>query len=237
MAKTKKATIAAVTIGPWEVSGLMLPDGTYAIAVSQLAEIFQIPTKHSSRQFKALLDEGFQFPKCRSELHPKAVNILTLENAVKVIRALDRKGNETAQAFTDAILEESLERRFDTAFGKEVTEQERNASLALRMQRIKARRSYTDLIKLHQEYLGYYGTQRGKDEFRGLTTKVNLALFGQPHFKCDRDTMTPFQQRTIAAFEGTIFNKFDFFVEKTKRPGYFDVEDAIDSTIKLLKGE
>ena len=40
MTKIQKATIAPVIIGPWEVAGLMLPDGTYAIAVSQLAEIF-----------------------------------------------------------------------------------------------------------------------------------------------------------------------------------------------------
>lgn len=48
------------------------------------------------------------------------------------------RGNKKALALVDALLEESLERRFDLAFGVERSEAERNTLLAQRLQQTEA---------------------------------------------------------------------------------------------------
>lgn len=75
---TVKAIVATVKIGHCEIQGLMLPNGDFAIAVPQVAELFSIPQKNSSRDFKALLGNNFSFLTTKSELHSNPVNILSL---------------------------------------------------------------------------------------------------------------------------------------------------------------
>jgi hypothetical protein len=74
----------------------MLPDGTYAIGVSQLAEIFQFPKKNANRDIKALLGkallgEDFQFLKVYSELSPKPVNALSVKDAEILIGVMNSR--------------------------------------------------------------------------------------------------------------------------------------------------
>ncbi|MFQ4136276.1 hypothetical protein PGN35_008130 [Nodosilinea sp. PGN35] len=57
------------------------------------------------------------------------------------------RGNKQAFTLVDALLEESLERRFDTAFEVERSESERNALLTQRLQRTEA-----DLAVLGEVY-------------------------------------------------------------------------------------
>ena len=84
--KLKKAVVATVNYAGFEFPGLKLPDGSYAIAVTQVVELFQrsnegfqFAKRQASRDIKYLLGNGFQFLKSASEIHPKKVNILTIE--------------------------------------------------------------------------------------------------------------------------------------------------------------
>ena len=86
---SSKAAVTPVKIGHIEVEGLMLPDGTFAIAVPQVARLFSINQSHASRDLKALLGTGFTFAKVQSELHSKAVNILDLTEFELLIAKLD----------------------------------------------------------------------------------------------------------------------------------------------------
>ena len=50
-------------------------DKSFYIAVPQLAQRFSFPIKHVSRDLKALLGGGFQFPKFRTKSNSKAIAI------------------------------------------------------------------------------------------------------------------------------------------------------------------
>ena len=73
-----KATISTVKIGHLEFEGLLLDDGTFAIAIPQVCSTFQFANEHASRDLKAILGAGFQFAKVCTTLNPKAVNCITL---------------------------------------------------------------------------------------------------------------------------------------------------------------
>jgi hypothetical protein len=193
------AEVTKVQVGILEFDGLMLSDGRYAIAVPQIAEIFQFAINHASRDLKTLLGEGFQFAKLKTKLNPKAVNIVFLEDFKKIIRLLDKKGNPLAEALTDALLEEGLERRFARAFGVKLDEDELNEKLKLRMKRLLARHDWTDVLM--ERHVDLYGTKPEPTKYKQWTIKVNRKLFNQDHFCCNRDTMTSEQQKTIYDFE------------------------------------
>lgn len=67
------------------------------------------------------------------------------------------------------------------------------------MERIVALRTWTDIVR--DRSVALIGTPPQPEMYRELIVSVNRALFGQPHFKCDRDNMTPDQQRVITSFE------------------------------------
>lgn len=195
----KKAVVAKVDLGFTVIDGLMLPDGSYAMGASQIAEIFQFDKNQSSRAIKSILGNDFQFDTTKSELNPKAVNILRLDQAITVIRHLDKKGNVIASAFADAILQEGLERRFDVAFNIKVSEDERNKRLTLRMSRLMARRLWTDTLM--ERYIKLHGAKPTRDQYKYWTVVVNQQLFNKPHFNCNRDIMNDEEQKTIELFE------------------------------------
>lgn len=194
-----KAVVSKVDLGFTEIEGLMLPDGTYAVAVPQVADIFQIDKNQASRTLKSLLGKDFQFDTAKSELNPKAVNILTITQVTKVIYLLSLKGDEKAKELMLALVEEGLDRRFSKAFGQRVTDEEYQARLALRMARLQARRLWTDTLR--DRSLALYGVKPTSEQYRLWTVFVNNVLFSRDHFFCDRDNMNQKEQETIELFE------------------------------------
>lgn len=120
MNNNTKAIVSKIDLGFAQVEGLMLPDGSYAIAVPQIADLFGDTRNYASQSLKRLMGADFKTHKVSTEFNPKPVNIVKLEDFKKIIRLLDKKGNEVASAFMDAILEEGLERRFDHVFNENV---------------------------------------------------------------------------------------------------------------------
>lgn len=194
-----KAVVSQVDLGFTKIEGLMLPDGTYAVAVPQVADLFSIPNKNASRDFKALLGKDFSFLKTKSELNSKEVNILTIAHVTKVIYLLSLKGDDKAKELMLALVEEGLDRRFSKAFGQRVTDEEYNARLALRIARLQARRLWTDTLR--DRSLELYGIKPTSEQYRLWTVIVNNALFDRDHFFCDRDNMDQMEQETIELFE------------------------------------
>ena len=199
MAQSRRATTFAVDFGFTQVQGLMLPDGSYAIAVSQIAEHFQFSPSHATRQVKALLGKGSNLSTASSDLAKRPVNIISLSQFKSVVLALSKQGHPIAGAFVDALVEEGIERRFDTAAGVKVEESEYNARLKQRFERVAARREWTDIIR--DRSIALTGRPAPERVYSGLTRQVNMALFGRPNFDGDRDNMTPREQRIITAFE------------------------------------
>ena len=61
-----KATSAKINLGFAVIDGLMLPSGEYAIAVPQIANLFQYQPSHASQSLKRLLGEDFSPHKVKT---------------------------------------------------------------------------------------------------------------------------------------------------------------------------
>lgn len=79
MNEATKATVTQIRYAGLEFEGLMLPNGEYAVSVTQVARLLSFDTNQASRKFKSLLGKDFRFDTTKSELNSKAVNILKLE--------------------------------------------------------------------------------------------------------------------------------------------------------------
>lgn len=194
-----KAIIAKIELGIITTEGLMLPSGDYAVAVSQVANIFSLPKNHATRDVKRLLCKDSPLPKVASELNSKPVNIIFLNDFKRIIRSLDKQGHPVAEALADALLEEGIERRFARAFNQKVEEEEYDERLKLRMKRLLARHDWTDVLM--NRHVDLNGVKPEPQDYKRWTVTVNQKLFGQPHFCRNRDNMTPEQQQTIYDFE------------------------------------
>jgi hypothetical protein len=77
-----KARVSSVTIADRPVECLMLPDGSFRIAVSQVWSLLQLSTipTNATKDVKALLSLETHYSsteKVTSELHSQAVNTIT----------------------------------------------------------------------------------------------------------------------------------------------------------------
>lgn len=202
---TMKAQVATIDLGFAKFDGLMLPSGEYAIAVPQIASLIQSTQNYASQEFKRLLGEGFNPSKQSIEGTKALVNVVSLQTFTKILYAKAKQGNAIADSLVGAMLDEGFERRFDTAFGKKVSEAEYNERLALRMKRLMARHAWTDVLR--DRHIQCFGVKPKPDQYKDWTVAVNEALFGRRHFQCDRDTMAMEEQQLIESFEYTAVRK------------------------------
>lgn len=200
---TVKAVVATVKIGHHEVQGLMLPNGDFAIAVPQVADLFSVPQKNSSRDIKALLGNDSPFLTTKSELNSKAVNILTLTEFETVTLELALRGNQEAIAFQRSLVGLALMQLFSDAFGIKFEQIDRQNWLKERQDGKYYRRSLTDAIK--------YLIDRGKQLNYGLMTlqtysacklSSEYAIYRKKHKDAGfRNTLDAAKLRNVGKFE------------------------------------
>lgn len=147
MNKTIKAIVAPIQIGHRKIQGLMMPNGDFAIAVPQIAELFQFDTNQASRTLKPLLGSGFKFDTAKSELNSKPVNILSLTEFEVVTLELALRGNQEAIAFQRSLVGLALIQLFNDAFGIKFEKIDRQNWLKDRQDGKFYRRSLTDAVK------------------------------------------------------------------------------------------
>lgn len=208
MAGTIKARRVQFSIGDIQMNGYLLPDGRKKLAGRNVTDA--VGEEHKSlgrnwgvKSLKALPHADLSLPQIKADSGETFIPV-AIEDAVIYWQAMAERGNKKASALMIALATESVERRIDRALGIHVEESERDRQLLDRLNRLQARRNWTDCIKEYQEREGYYLTPKGKSEFKTLTERVNKQLFGRTHFHCDRDTMSPQQQRLIENFEITL---------------------------------
>lgn len=224
---TKKAERAIVSIGDEiQINAYLLPNLIIKLAGRNVTDAIGMRAGSLSeimgvKSLKALPHADLSLTSIKADTGESFVPV-SIEDAVNYWVVMASKGNQKAIALIGALAIESLERRVDRAFGIKRSEEERDERLKLRMKRVANFFQWTDCIKTNQELQGIYRTDRGRDQFAKLVTKVNLALFNQPHFCCDRDNMTDEQQNTIAPFE--------MLLKKKYRPGC-DLEQLIDDCL------
>ncbi len=147
---TRIAVITQVPIGKGSIEGVRFVDTKeveFGIAVVQVASQFQFDTNQASRKLKSLLGKDFQFDKARTEINPKAVNVLTLIQYERVLRLLDRAGNKQAQSVVDDLIGLSLHQIFCDAFDLEFEKRDRQDWLENRQNTKESYRELTDALK------------------------------------------------------------------------------------------
>ena len=130
--KIEKARITSIDFFGEVIEVLMLPSGEFAIAVSQVAELFKLDKTIATRTVKALLGKDSKLDKSSSEISKNPVNIITLEQFEKVIVALSIKGNKKAQQLNLNLVGLSLIQLCSDAFGIKFEKEKREAWVKFR---------------------------------------------------------------------------------------------------------
>jgi hypothetical protein len=160
MTTSNKAKRTTVAIGSLPVDGFQMPDGSYRMSQAGAATAINESPVYAlrflaSRDSKALLGEAFtdytpeqiEVESAEGDRGQTRINALPLDVVAAYWLYRSFKGNKTAFTLTWALLQESLERRFDAAFGVERSEGDRNALFAQRLQQTEA-----DLSALGEAY-------------------------------------------------------------------------------------
>ncbi len=174
MAESVRAVRATVQIGSLTVDGFQLPDGGYRMSQTQAAECVGLSERNAreflqSKALQALLGEGYT--PATSEIESDAgqsrggsrIRALPLEVVGAYWLWQSARGYKKALSLVMALLIESLERRFDSAFGVTRTEEERNELLSQRVQRLER-----DLQILGNAYAIEDDIMRERDYFERL---------------------------------------------------------------------
>jgi hypothetical protein len=162
MSESIKATRATVAIGALTVDAFMLPDGSYRMSQIQASEAVGLSGRNvfdflRSNALKTLLGEGYTdsvFESEQIEIESEGdkrgqsrFNSLPLEIVGAYWLWQSYRGNKKALSLCMALIIESLERRFDDAFGVVITEQERNRRLSQRNSQLER-----DLVNLGEGF-------------------------------------------------------------------------------------
>ncbi len=162
MSESIKATRASVAIGNLDIEAFMLPDGSYRMSQTQASEAVGLSRQNvsdflRSNAIKTLLGEGYTSPISESEQieiesqGDKRGQSRFISVPLEIVGAYwlwqSFRGNKKALPLCIALITESLERRFDDAFGVVHTDQERNDLLSQRTQKLES-----DLTKLGEGF-------------------------------------------------------------------------------------
>jgi AraC-like DNA-binding protein len=183
-----KATRATVQIGALEVDGFMLPDGSYRMSQAQVAQAVEKPPVNALRflestALKSILGESYtDYIPEQIEIEPEQsrrgqsrFNALPLEVATAYWVNQCFQGNKQALALVMALATETLERRFDAAFGATRTEQERNERLQERIQQLE-----TDLSPLGEAFALDDQIKSERDYFERLLLQHDIDPWALP---------------------------------------------------------
>jgi hypothetical protein len=140
MTDSVKATRATVTLGTLTIDGFMLPNGEYRMSLTQTAETVDLGVQNASdflrsKALKSLAGEGYTPQTFEIETDDQVrgqgrFRGLPLEIVRKYWLYQASRGNKKAIALCDALMAETLERRFDRAFNVTRSEDEWDRRLA-----------------------------------------------------------------------------------------------------------
>ena len=156
IAKPTKAKKATFKLGSLVLDGYQLPDGSYRLSQTQVCSVLN-KNHNSVVQFlggnspEALPHKGFRLSKMATDGVENFINPVTLEIASAYWFYWACKGDALAKSLTMSCLEEALERRLDSVFNVERTEQYYNDRLELRIESSIKRIKFTDAIAHYLE--------------------------------------------------------------------------------------
>jgi hypothetical protein len=185
MSTTPKATVTTVKMGNLEIEGLLLNDGSFAVAVPQITNLFpyfqqyQDPQKYGAQTLKRLMGNDFKTHKVKTEFNRNitlAVNLLDFE---RVLRKLDKLSDSVAEILTDDLVGLSLTQLFSDSFGIKFEQEDRQEYLK---ERAAVKQSFFVLTPCIKSWL----VANGKDEspnarfyYSNTMDALNLKLFAK----------------------------------------------------------
>jgi len=136
----EKARITNVAIGNLLVEGVMLPDGSFGMAVPQIAQLFpyfQDDQNQAFKKLKRLMGKGFKTTKSKTEFNKNSTNVISLPEFERVVLELALKEDKIAIEFARMLVGLSLEQLWSDAFGIKFEKEERQKWLKFRQQHRK----------------------------------------------------------------------------------------------------
>ncbi|MEO0987055.1 MAG: hypothetical protein AAFY20_16105 [Cyanobacteria bacterium J06639_14] len=142
---TDKAQRATIQIGDLEVDGFMMPDGSYRMSQASAASAVGLGRQNvsdflRSKAIKRLLGEDYTSQIFQVEVDDDEqsrgqarINALPLETVNAYWHWQSHRGNKAALTLCMALSAETLDRRFDNAFGVSRSAAKYNKSLSQRM--------------------------------------------------------------------------------------------------------
>lgn len=171
------AKVAPISIGTIEIEGLLFGDGSFGVAIPQLDRLKLVPPNRSLKQLESLLGMTLQsHRKVKTELNPKAVNAIDLLDFEKVLRKLDRQGNEVARLLCDSLIGVMLHQLFCDGFEIVFEADDRQEFLKERMESKALFWELTEAIRdtrlaAHKEINRYH--------YSNPMNTINRGLFGK----------------------------------------------------------
>jgi hypothetical protein len=151
-------------------------EGNYFVAIPQMVALDLIPPNRSRKQLEVSLGLSFQTQsKLKTELHPKAVNVISIQDFERTLAKLDRAGNKFAQDLRDALVGLSLHQLYSDAFGVKFDEEDRKNWLIERVEGKEVRRTLTDSI---HDYLVSQGKGDAFGYYARITNQIYQGIFG-----------------------------------------------------------
>lgn len=195
------AAIAKVKIGHLEIDGLMLNDGSFGVAVPQIATLFpyfKSDKNNASILLKRLMGKDFKTDKAKTGFNKNITSFVTINQFEKVLRKLDKAGDQVAESMSDDLIGLSLAQLFSDAFGVKFEQEERQQWLKTRQQGKSVRRTLTDSIS---DYIKHHPELSENDKkwlYKNCSDKTNLIVLGKIAKKaaeelgCDRPHLRDF---------------------------------------------
>jgi hypothetical protein len=217
-----KADVAIVKVGLLEIEGLMMPDGSFRLAFSQLASLNLVPSNRSLKQLKSLV--SLDFPSHQSvytTLNSKKVNTIDLVDFELLLRKLDRMQVKEAREMVDMLVGLSIQQLFSDAFNIQFEEEQRQVYLKNRQEGKYVRRTATDALK---DWLDKYRHLLSENErkfvYIHISEAVNKVVFDRSSVRLRtdwklnksaqvRDYMTPRELKLIEQLEDTFMRVLD----------------------------
>jgi hypothetical protein len=176
-----KATRATITLGDIEVDGYQLPDGAYKVSTQTFKDTLDslIGDSTGKKYLKPILEASCSIVKnVKIEGYNRSIVMYGLDTFSEVIAAYASLGNKKAIAILIACMSETLERRFDNAFGILRSEEERNARFIARKDSILQRHFWTDTIKWYIDTHPELSDNSKKFLYPNVSNTLNSELFG-----------------------------------------------------------
>ena len=141
------AEIANVQVGSLTIEGVMFPDGSYGIAIPQVASLFLESQNQASQTVKRLLGKDFKAHKAKTKFNRNMTLVVLLPDFERLLAKLDRAGNKKAQDFRDVMVGLSFHQMFSDAFGVKFEKEDRQRWLESRFNTKHDFRPLTDQLQ------------------------------------------------------------------------------------------